>query len=159
MTSIYPCLWFDNQAEEAARFYTSVFPNSKINRINHFTEVGREIHGQKPGSVMEVEFSLDGNVYTALNGGPLFKFTEAISLQIMCNNQEEVDHYWNKLSEGGDPAAQQCGWLKDKYGLSWQVVPKILPELLSSSDKDKVRRVTAAMFKMKKMDISALQNA
>lgn len=159
MTPIYPCLWFDKQAEEAARFYTSIFPNSKINRIHHFTDVGQEIHGQEPGSVMEVEFSLDGNIYTAINGGQIFKFNEAISLQIMCNDQEEIDYYWSKLSEGGDPAAQQCGWLKDKYGLSWQVVPKVMVEMLSSSDTDKIRRVTQAMFKMKKLDIQKLQNA
>ena len=120
---IVPCLWFDTQAGEAARFYTGIFKNSKIGKISRYTEAGREVHGRSPGSVMTVAFELNGQPFTALNGGPVFQFTEAISLQIMCATQEEVDHYWNKLGEGGDKAAQQCGWVKDKYGLSWQGGP------------------------------------
>ena len=120
---IAPCLWFDSQAEEAANFYVSVFKNSKITSVAKYTKAGQETHKKRPGSVMTVEFELDGQPFTALNGGPDFKFNEAVSLQVPCRNQDEIDHYWNKLSKGGDPKAQQCGWLKDKYGLSWQVVP------------------------------------
>jgi predicted 3-demethylubiquinone-9 3-methyltransferase (glyoxalase superfamily) len=156
---ITPCLWFDKQAEEAARFYTGVFKNSKIGKISRYGEAGREVHGQAPGTVMTVEFELDGQPFTALNGGPIFKFTEAISLQIMCRTQEEVDHYWNKLSEGGDKDAQQCGWVKDKYGLSWQVVPTVLSELLTDPDKEKAGRAMQAMLQMKKLDIAELERA
>jgi predicted 3-demethylubiquinone-9 3-methyltransferase (glyoxalase superfamily) len=156
---ITPCLWFDKQAEEAARFYTGVFKNSKIGKISRYGEVGREVHGQAPGTVMTVAFELDGQPFTALNGGPLFKFTEATSFQIMCRTQDEVNHYWNKLSEGGDKNAQQCGWLKDKYGLSWQVVPTVLPELLTDPDKEKAGRAMQAMLQMKKLDIAELERA
>ena len=121
---IVPCLWFDSQAEEAAKYYTGIFKNSKITNVSHYTEAGREIHGRKAGSVMTVAFELDGQPFTALNGGPDFKFNEAISFQVICETQKEIDHYWDKLSQGGDPKAQQCGWLKDKFGLSWQVVPE-----------------------------------
>jgi predicted 3-demethylubiquinone-9 3-methyltransferase (glyoxalase superfamily) len=120
---ITPCLWFDDQAQEAAEFYTAIFRNSRIIKIARYGEAGREAHGRPPGSVMTVAFELDGQAFTALNGGPIFKFNEAVSLQINCEAQEEVDHYWNALSKGGDDQAQQCGWLKDKFGLSWQVVP------------------------------------
>ncbi|MGH7513793.1 MAG: VOC family protein [Gemmatimonadales bacterium] len=156
---ITPCLWFDKQAEEAARFYTGVFKNSKIGKISRYGEVGREVHGQAPGTVMTVEFELDGQPFTALNGGPLFKFTEAISFQIMCRTQDEVNHYWNKLSEGGDKNAQQCGWLKDKYGLSWQVVPTVLSQLLTDPDKEKAGRAMQALLQMKKLDIAELERA
>jgi predicted 3-demethylubiquinone-9 3-methyltransferase (glyoxalase superfamily) len=156
---ITPCLWFDNQAEEAARYYTSVFKNSRIGTISRYGEAGREIHGQPAGKVMTVEFELNGQPFTALNGGPQFKFNEAISFQIMCGTQEEVDHYWNKLSQGGDPSAQQCGWLKDKYGLSWQVVPTVLVEMMSDPDKEKSGRAMEAMLQMKKLDIAALKRA
>ena len=156
---ITPCLWFDNQAEEAARYYTGIFKNSKIGTISRYGEAGKEVHGQKPGSVMTVEFELNGQPFTALNGGPIFKFNEAISFQIMCKTQEEVDHYWNKLTAGGDPESQQCGWVKDKYGLSWQVVPTVLPEMMSDPDKEKSGRVMEAMLRMKKLDIAALQQA
>jgi predicted 3-demethylubiquinone-9 3-methyltransferase (glyoxalase superfamily) len=156
---ITPCLWFDKQAEEAARFYTGVFQNSKIGKISRYGEVGREVHGQAPGTVMTVEFVLDGQPFTALNGGPLFKFTEATSFQIMCRTQDEVNHYWNKLSEGGDKNAQQCGWLKDKYGLSWQVVPTVLSQLLTDPDKEKAGRAMQAMLQMKKLDIAELEHA
>jgi predicted 3-demethylubiquinone-9 3-methyltransferase (glyoxalase superfamily) len=156
---ITPCLWFDNQAEEAARYYTGIFKDSRIGAISRYGEAGREVHGQKPGSVMTVEFELNGQPFTALNGGPVFKFNEAISFQIMCKTQEEVDHYWNKLTAGGDPEAQQCGWVKDKYGLSWQVVPTVLVEMMSDPDKEKSGRVMEAMLRMKKLDIAALQQA
>ena len=156
---IIPCLWFDTQAEEAARYYTGIFKNSKIGKISRYTEAGRDVHGQKAGTVMTVEFELNGQPFTALNGGPIFKFNEAISFQIMCQTQEELDHYWNKLSEGGDKNSQQCGWLKDKYGLSWQVVPTVLAELLSDPDKEKSGRVMEAMLRMKKLDIAELQQA
>jgi predicted 3-demethylubiquinone-9 3-methyltransferase (glyoxalase superfamily) len=156
---IIPCLWFDSQAEEAARFYTGIFKNSQLGRISRYGEVGQEEHGQKPGTVMTVEFELNGQPFTALNGGPAFKFTEAISFQIMCDTQEEIDHYWNKLSQGGDPKAQMCGWVKDKYGLSWQVVPAVLVEMVSDPNKEKANRAFAAMLKMKKLDIAELERA
>jgi predicted 3-demethylubiquinone-9 3-methyltransferase (glyoxalase superfamily) len=156
---ITPCLWFDTEAEQAARFYTSVFKNSKIGTISRYSEAGREVHGRAAGSVMTVEFELNGQPFTALNGGPQFKFNEAISFQIMCRDQQEVDHYWNKLSEGGDPNAQQCGWLKDKFGLSWQVVPEVLLEMLTDSDREKADRTMEALLQMKKLDIAALQEA
>jgi predicted 3-demethylubiquinone-9 3-methyltransferase (glyoxalase superfamily) len=156
---ISPCLWFDNQAEEAARFYTSIFKNSEILRTSHYTDAGREVPGQEPGPVMTVEFELDGQKYTALNGGPIFKFNEAVSLMILCDTQDEIDYYWEKLTPGGDPKAQQCGWLKDKYGVSWQVVPKIVAELMATSDEEKAGRVMEAMLPMKKIDIAELENA
>jgi len=156
---ITPCLWFDNQAEEAARYYTGIFKNSKIGRISRYGEAGKEVHGQKAGTVMTIEFELNGQPFTALNGGPIFKFNEAISFQIMCQTQEEIDHYWNKLSEGGDKNAQQCGWLKDKYGLSWQVVPTVLAEMMSNPDKEKAGRAMEALLQMKKLDIAELKRA
>jgi len=156
---ITPCLWFDSQAEDAARFYTGIFKNSKMGKISRYTEAGTEVHGQPAGKVLTVEFELNGQPFTALNGGPHFKFTEAISFQIMCRDQEEVDHYWNKLSEGGDPKAQQCGWVKDKFGLSWQVVPTRMIELLSNPDREKSGRAMEAMLKMKKLDIAELERA
>jgi predicted 3-demethylubiquinone-9 3-methyltransferase (glyoxalase superfamily) len=158
-SKITPCLWFDHQGEEAARFYVSVFPNSKINQISHYGEAGKEVHQRPPGSVLSVAFELDGQTFIALNGGPIFKFTEAVSLQIYCDSQQEVDHFWETLSAGGDPAAQQCGWLKDKYGLSWQVVPRVLPDLLDDPDRDKAGRAMTAMMQMKKLDVAALQRA
>src|ERR1700754_1086327 len=126
---IVPCLWFDHEAEEAARFYVGIFKHSKIVRTVHYGHAGQEVHGREPGSVMTVEFELGGQAFTALNGGPHFKFNEAISLQVMCETQDEIDDYWEKLGAGGDPQAQQCGWLKDKYGLSWQIVPSIMAEM------------------------------
>ena len=154
---ITPCLWFDTQAEEAAKFYTSIFENSRITAVSHYGEAGREIHGQTPGTVLTVAFELDGQSFTALNGGPIFKFTEAISLQVDCRTQADVDHYWNALSEGGDEESQQCGWLKDKFGLSWQVVPTLLAELMA--DPKKSERAMTAMLQMKKIDIAALERA
>jgi predicted 3-demethylubiquinone-9 3-methyltransferase (glyoxalase superfamily) len=156
---IAPCLWFDHQAAEAAAFYVAVFPNSKIISISRYSEVGEDVHGRPPGSVMTVAFELDGQPFTALNGGPAFTFNEAISLQIMCESQQEIDHYWNKLSEGGDPKAQQCGWLKDKHGVSWQVVPKMLLELLKDHRSATAQRAMGAMLRMKKIDIGELERA
>src|SRR5499433_1866874 len=126
MQKITPCLWFDNQAEEAANFYVSIFENSKIGHVTRYGEAGFEIHGRLAGTVMTVEFQLDGQNFVALNGGPVFKFNEAISFQVHCQTQEDIDHYWDDLSRGGDKNAQQCGWLKDKYGVSWQIVPSVL---------------------------------
>ena len=156
---INPCLWFDDQAEEAAKFYTSIFPNSEITAVSRYSEAGREIHGKPPGSVMVVAFELDGQAFTALNGGPVFKFNEAISFQVNCDTQEEVDYYWDKLSAGGDEKAQQCGWLKDKYGASWQVVPRILPDMMMDANSEKSKRAMEAMLKMKKLDIEQLKSA
>jgi predicted 3-demethylubiquinone-9 3-methyltransferase (glyoxalase superfamily) len=156
---ISPCLWFDNQGEEAAKFYVSVFSKSRIVRTAKYSDVGQDAHGQKAGTVMTVDFELGGQPFTALNGGPHFKFNEAISLQVMCETQEEIDGYWMKLSEGGDPKAQQCGWLKDRFGLSWQIVPSILPDLVASSDSAKSSRVMGAVLKMKKLDIAKLKQA
>jgi predicted 3-demethylubiquinone-9 3-methyltransferase (glyoxalase superfamily) len=138
---ITPCFWFDDQAEEAATLYTSIFPGSRIVTVSRYGEAGREVHGRPPGSVMVVAFELEGQAFTALNGGPVFKFNEAISLQVSCRTQEEVDHYWEKLSHGGDEQAQQCGWLKDRYGLSWQIVPVALMEMMADPDPVKAGRV------------------
>ena len=156
---ITPCLWFDDQAERAAKFYTEVFKNSRIKKISRYGKEGYEIHHRPEGSVMTVEFELDGQTFTALNGGPIFKLNEAISLQVDCATQEEVDYYWEKLSEGGDEKAQQCGWLKDKYGLSWQIVPRVLVEMLNDPDAKKSQRVMAALLKMKKIEIETLKRA
>ena len=159
ISKIVPCLWFDNLAEDAAKFYTSVFRNSKINSVTRYSKAGQEVHQRPPGSVMVVEFELDGEVFTALNGGPAFTFNEAISLQIMCDTQQEIDYYWDKLSQGGDPKAQVCGWLKDKYGLSWQAVPKKLKELVKNHESPAAQRVMTAMLEMKKLDIAELERA
>jgi predicted 3-demethylubiquinone-9 3-methyltransferase (glyoxalase superfamily) len=156
---IIPCLWFDRQAEEAARFYTAIFRNSKILNISYYGEAGQDAHGQAPGTVMTVSFELEGHAFTALNGGPTFKFNEAVSFQINCDDQEEVDFYWEKLGEGGDEKARQCGWLKDKFGLSWQVIPVVLIEMLNDADKRKSQKVMEAMLQMKKIDIAELHRA
>lgn len=154
---IVPCLWFDDQGEAAAKLYVSIFPNSSIDDVTHYDKEGFEIHKRPAGSVMTVDFTLAGQRLMALNGGPQFKFTEAISLQVMCDSQEEVDHYWYKLSKGGQEGP--CGWLKDPYGLSWQVVPMRLNELLKDGDASKRGRVTNAFLQMKKFDIAALERA
>lgn len=159
MKPITPCLWFDPQAEEAAEFYTTIFKNSRIATICRYPNAGREIHGKPAGSVMTAEFELDGQPFTALNGGPHFKFNEAVSFQIECETQEEADNYWEKLGAGGDPDAQQCGWLKDKFGLSWQIVPKGMAEMLTAADPSKSQRAFEAMMGMKKLDFAALQRA
>jgi predicted 3-demethylubiquinone-9 3-methyltransferase (glyoxalase superfamily) len=156
---ITPCLWFDNQAEEAVAFYTAIFRDSKIAKVARYGEAGQEIHGKPAGTVMTVAFELDGQTFTALNGGPIFKFNEAISFQVNCETQEEVDYYWEKLAQGGDKKAQQCGWLKDKYGVSWQVVPTVLPEMITDPDSEKSQRVFKAMLQMKKIDIAELKRA
>jgi predicted 3-demethylubiquinone-9 3-methyltransferase (glyoxalase superfamily) len=154
-----PCLWFDNQAEDAANFYIGIFPDSRIIKVTHFTDAGFEHHQKPKGSVMTVAFELNGQPVTALNGGPMFKFTEAISLEVICETQDEVDHYWNRLGEGGDEQAQQCGWLKDKFGLSWQIVPSIVLELVSDTDPDRSERAMNAILGMKKIDIETLKRA
>jgi predicted 3-demethylubiquinone-9 3-methyltransferase (glyoxalase superfamily) len=156
---ITPFLWFDNQAEEAAKFYTGIFDDAKILTTVRYGEEGAAASGMPKGSVMTVAFQLDGQEFTAINGGPHFKFTEAVSFVVHCASQEEVDHDWQKLSAGGDPNAQQCGWLKDKYGLSWQIVPSVLIELLSDPDPEKSGRVAKAMFQMKKIEIEPLRRA
>jgi predicted 3-demethylubiquinone-9 3-methyltransferase (glyoxalase superfamily) len=157
--SIVPCLWFADEAEEAAQFYTGIFKNSRITSITRYGSAGFEVHGRPAGTVMTVAFELDGQPFTALNGGPVFTFNEAVSLQVMCDSQEEIDYYWEKLSEGGDPRAQQCGWLKDKYGLSWQVNPKGMEEMLAEPDSPGARRAMEAMLSMKKIDVAGLQRA
>ena len=149
------CLWFDNQAEEAAIFYTTVFKNSKIESITRYGKEGFEFHGQQEGTVMTINFNVNGQSFTALNGGPLFKFNESVSFQVFCENQEEIDDYWDKLTAGGEES--QCGWLKDKFGVSWQIIPDILPVLLK--DPAKAGKVTNAFMQMKKFDISKLLNA
>lgn len=156
---ITPCLWFDDQAEAAAGFYTAVFRNSRIVGTTRYGEAGHEIHGRPAGSVLSVEFELDGQAFTALNGGPAFKFNEAVSFQVSCASQDEVDYYWEKLSVGGDKEAQQCGWLKDKYGVSWQVVPTVLIEMIKDPDYEKSQRVFSALLQMKKLDIEKLKRA
>ena len=149
---ITPCLWFDNQAEEAANFYTSIFRDSAITAVSRYGKEGFEFHGQAEGTAMTVVFQINGQPFTALNGGPIFKFTEAVSFQVFCDTQEEIDHYWDRLTEGGEES--QCGWLKDKYGVSWQIVPSILPSLMTNPTK--AGKVTAAFMKMKKFDIAKL---
>lgn len=158
MKKIIPNLWFDGQAEEAAKFYTSIFPNSKIGMTTRYDAASAKVSGQPEGSVLTVEFELDGNPFVALNGGPLFKFTEAVSFAVECKDQAEVDMYWNKLTADGGQESQ-CGWLKDKFGLSWQIVPKRLVELLNDPDKAKVGRAMRAMLEMQKIDIAALERA
>lgn len=156
---ITPCLWFDNQAEQAANFYVGIFPNSKITATARFGEAGHEIHGRPAGSVMTVDFELDGNPFTALNGGPIFKLSEAVSFQVFCKDQAEIDRYWEKLGEGGDPNAQQCGWLKDKFGLSWQIVPEGMAEYFQGEATPATERAMEAMLKMKKIDVAAMKKA
>ena len=156
---IGPCLWFDNQAEEAARFYTGIFRKSHILATTRYGTAGFETHHKPAGTVMTVEFDLDGTRFTALNGGPDFKFNEAVSLQVFCDDQKEIDYYWDKLSAGGDPKAQVCGWLKDRYGVSWQVVPRDMADYFKDEESPGAKRAMEAMLKMKKMDIAALQRA
>jgi predicted 3-demethylubiquinone-9 3-methyltransferase (glyoxalase superfamily) len=152
---IAPCLWFDDQAEEAAKFYTGIFKNSRIVGISRYSKAGFEVHRRPQGSVMVVDFELDGQRFTALNGGPVFKFNEAISLQVTCADQGEIDYYWERLGEGGDPKAQQCGWLKDRYGLAWQVVPAGMQEMLKDHKSEKAERAMTAVMRMKKFDLAA----
>ena len=159
MTRIVPCLWFADQAEQAAHYYTSIFPNSRIVNTTRYGTAGFEIHQRPAGSVMTVDFELDGQRFTALNGGPAFTFNQAVSFQIICDSQEEVDCYWAKLTAGGDPKAQQCGWLEDKFGLSWQVVPAGMQEMLSDPGSEASTRAMTAMMQMKKIDVDELKRA
>jgi predicted 3-demethylubiquinone-9 3-methyltransferase (glyoxalase superfamily) len=156
---VAPFLWFDSKAEEAVKFYTSIFKNSKILGITRYDEAGSKASGRPKGSVMTVAFQIEGQNFTALNGGPVpgFKFSPAVSFVINCKNQEEIDHFWSKLSKGGKP--NQCGWLEDKYGVTWQIVPTVLVKMLQDKDKKKVSRVTEAFLKMKKFDIATLKRA
>ena len=156
---IAPCLWFDYQAEEAAAFYVSVFKNSKIVSVTRFGAAGYEIHRRPAGTVMTVAFELDGQPFTGLNGGPVFAFNEAVSLQVYCDTQEDVDYYWEQLSKGGDLKAQQCGWLKDKYGLSWQIVPTVMTEIFKNHESAGTKRAMDAMLRMKKIDIREIERA
>nr|WP_312745780.1 VOC family protein [Candidatus Nitrospira neomarina] len=157
MQKITPCLWFDHQAEEAVKFYVSIFKNTKIGDITHYEEEGAKVSGRPKGSVMTITFQLDGQEFLALNGGPHFTFTEAISFIINCASQEEVNELWEKLSEGGEKG--QCGWLKDKYGLSWKIVPTVLSEMMQSHDSKQNNRVMSSLLQMKKLDIKRLQEA
>ena len=159
MQKIIPCLWFDDKAEEAAKFYASIFKNSKIGNVSRYGKEGYEFHGKEDGTVMTVDFEIEGQKYVALNGGPIFQFNEAISFQVHCETQKEVDYYWEKLSEGGDEKAQQCGWLKDKYGVSWQIVPVVLTKMLQDKDAKKSQRVMKALLQMRKLDIKTLTQA
>jgi predicted 3-demethylubiquinone-9 3-methyltransferase (glyoxalase superfamily) len=157
MQKIATCLWFDHQAEAAVKFYTSIFKNSKVGKTTRYDEAGSKVAQRPKGSVMTIKFELDGHEFVALNGGPIFKFTEAISFVVNCRNQQEVDRFWEKLGKGGKHV--QCGWLKDKYGVSWQIVPTILSELLSDPDPVKAQRVMEAMLKMVKLDVAKLKKA
>ncbi|EKD24139.1 MAG: 3-demethylubiquinone-9 3-methyltransferase [uncultured bacterium] len=159
MQKIVPCLWFDDKAEEAVNFYLSIFKEGKILNIDRYGAEGAQVSGKPEGSISTVEFELNGQRFLCLNGGPMFKLTPAISFAIYCKTQEEVDHYWEKLIEGGDEKAQQCGWLQDKYGVTWQVVPEILDEMLRDKDPKKAERVMHAMLPMIKIDIEALKKA
>ena len=159
LNKIVPCLWYDKEAEEAARFYCSVFKNSEMGAITRYTKEGFEIHKKPEGSVMTVTFYLEGQEFTALNGGPIFKFNEAVSFEVRCKDQSEIDYYWEMLGAGGDPKAQQCGWLKDKYGLSWQVVSDDWVEMMVEATPAQRERLMKAMLPMKKFDMAALQRA
>jgi predicted 3-demethylubiquinone-9 3-methyltransferase (glyoxalase superfamily) len=154
---ISPCLWFDTQAEDAAIFYTSVFKNSAITQISRYGKAGQEVHGKEPGSVMVVAFEIEGLAFTALNGGPQFKFDEAVSFQVMCETQDEIDYFWSELATGGQEG--QCGWLKDKFGLSWQVVPAELPQMLTGAEGASLDRMMSAIMSMKKFDLETLRRA
>lgn len=154
---ITPCLWFDGNAEEAARFYTGIFKDSRIGKITYTPNEGQETHGREAGSVLVVEFFLEGQKFIGLNGGPTFQFTEAISLMVHVETQEELDYYWDRLREGGDPESEACGWLKDKFGLSWQITPTVLLEMITDPDQAKADRTFKAMMEMTKLDIAELE--
>jgi predicted 3-demethylubiquinone-9 3-methyltransferase (glyoxalase superfamily) len=155
--AITPCLWFDTQAEEAVKFYAAIFKNSKIGKISRYGKEGFEVHGKPAGTVMTVELEIAGQKFVALNGGPHFKFNEAVSFQIHCDTQEEIDHFWSRLAEGGEES--HCGWLKDRFGLSWQVIPTALPAMLMDENAAKAQRVMKSMLQMRKFDLAALQRA
>jgi len=154
---ITPCLWFDTQAEEAAKFYASVFKNSTVGKISRYGKEGFEVHGKKAGTVMTVEFELEGQKFLALNGGPHFKFNEAVSFQVHCETQQEIDHFWSELAKDGEEG--RCGWLKDKFGISWQVFPRALREMLMDGNSETAQRVMRSMLQMRKIDIAALKRA
>jgi predicted 3-demethylubiquinone-9 3-methyltransferase (glyoxalase superfamily) len=154
---ITPCLWFDTQAEEAAKFYASVFKNSKIGKTSRYGKEGFEVHGKKAGTVMTVEFEIEGQKFLALNGGPHFKFNEAVSFQVPCETQQEIDYFWSTLAKDGEEG--HCGWLKDKFGLAWQVFPRALPEMLMDANSETAQRVMRSMLQMRKIDIAALRRA
>ncbi len=155
---ITPCLWFNTEAEEAAKFYVSIFENSKMGKVSYYSSEGQDIHGKKQGSVMTAQFEINGQKFTALNGGPQFKFSEAISFQVACESQKEIDYFSEKLTEGGGEQGP-CGWVKDKFGLSWQVFPAVVMKMLSDPDRKKVDRVTKAFMQMKKFDLATLERA
>ncbi|KND93891.1 hypothetical protein TOPH_01697 [Tolypocladium ophioglossoides CBS 100239] len=157
LNSLITCLWFDGNAEEAANHYVSIFSNSKITGIKKYPAAGSEIHKRKPGTVMTVTFELNGHRFVGLNGGPAYKLSPAISFQVECEDQAEIDYYWEKLGEGGDEEAKRCGWLADKFGVSWQIVPKALPKILTDDDKEKAGKGMVAMLGMKKIEIDGLQ--
>ena len=157
-SKISPCIWYDTQAEQAANFYVSIFPDAKINRIARYGKAGFEIHGKPEGAVMTVEFTLAGQTFTALNGGTIFKLSEAMSLQVYVEDQKELDYYWSKLGEGSDPKSHVCGWLKDKFGLSWQVVPRVMVDWFGAPNEGSERTMTA-LLKMRKLDIAELEKA
>lgn len=157
MQKITPCLWFKDQAEEAKRFYVSVFKNSKVGRMTHYGEAGAKVSGRPKGSVMTATFEIEGQEFMALNGGPHFTLSEAVSFIVKCDTQKEIDTFWEKLSEGGEKGV--CGWLKDKFGLSWQIVPTMLSEMMQDKDADKTNRVMEAVLQMKKLDVARLQEA
>ena len=159
MPFLTPCLWFDTEAEDAANYYVGIFKNSRITATTRYPSEGQEIHGKPAGSVMVVAFELDGHPFTALNGGPIFKFNEAVSFQVNCKSQDEIDYFWEHLGAGGDPKAQQCGWLKDRYGLSWQVVPEGMEDMLKNAESAGAKRAMAAMLQMKKIDMNEIQRA
>lgn len=159
LNKITPCLWFDHQAEPAARFYASIFKKSRVGNISRYGKAGHEVHGQPEGKVLTVEFQIAGQTFTALNGGPVFKFNEAISFQVICKTQKEIDHYWNKLSKGGDKSSQQCGWLKDKFGVSWQIIPQDIGRLIGNPKSKGSQRAMNAMLKMKKINLAELRRA
>lgn len=157
--TLAPCLWFADEAEEATTLYTGIFPNSRIVRTTRYGPEGNDLHGRPVGSVMTIDFELDGHPLTALNGGPLFSFTEAISLQVICETQDEVDHYWEHLGRDGDPLARQCGWLKDRFGVSWQVIPREAIDLIGAPESESSRRAMRAMLRMEKLDLAELRRA
>ena len=157
--TITPFLWLNDTAEEAAAFYTGIFPNSRVIQVIRWGEAGKEHHKRQPGSALTVAFELNGVAFTALNGGPMYQFTPAVSFVVHCDTQAEIDHYWSKLGDGGDPAAQACGWLKDKYGLSWQIIPRSFPAMIADMNSPAAGRVMAAMMGMTKMNLAELERA
>jgi predicted 3-demethylubiquinone-9 3-methyltransferase (glyoxalase superfamily) len=157
--TLAPCLWFDDEAEEAAELYAGIFPNSRIVQVTRYGRQGHDLHARPVGSVMTVDFELDGHPFTALNGGPHFTFNEAVSLQVLCDTQAEVDHYWDALCQDGDPLARQCGWLKDRFGVSWQIIPRGVNELVGVPESERSQRAMRALLRMEKLDLAEIQRA